>query len=162
MQRDDAVELANRWHEIAGSNPNLGPSYTSLQRAARQLLPTDVTAAGAAVIGGVPTMLALAGDGLFLVHATPSDDGPSVTATVKRLPVVADGMTVQLTDGLAGKRDGRDALMRRWSFGWPDGATVEFETCVRVSSWNEGPDSAEVVARALATAIGWEIPGGEG
>jgi hypothetical protein len=162
MKRDDAGELADRWHEVAGSNLNSGPAYTALQRAARQLLPTEVTAGGAAVVDGVPTMLAFAGDGLFLVHATPSDDGRGVTTTVKRLPVVSDGMTVELTDGLAGKREGRDVLMRRWRFGWPDGTTVEFEACAYVFGWNEGPDSAELVARALAAAIGWSIPAGEG
>jgi len=161
MRREDAVELANRWYEIAGSDPN--PSaYHAIQRAAQQLLPADGTAGGAAVVDGVPTVLGLAGGGLFLLHATPSDDGRSATTTVKRLPVIAEGITVELTDGLAGKRDGRDALMRRWRFGWPDGTTVEFETCVRVHGWNEGPDSAEVVARALATAIGWAIPAANG
>lgn len=162
MRREDAVELANRWYEIAGSNPNLGPAHPAIQRAARQLLPADVAAAGAAVIDGVPTLLALSAGGLVLVHATPTGDGRSVTTTAKRLPVASSAMTVELTDGLAGRRDGRDALLRRWRFGWPDGMTVEFETCVRVSGWHEGPDSAEVVARALANAIGWTMPTGDG
>ena len=70
-------------------------------------------------------------------------------------------MTVELTDGLVGKREGRDALMRLWRFAWADGASVEFEACAHIPGWNKGPDSAEVLARALAAAIGWAMPSGD-
>jgi hypothetical protein len=52
--------------------------------------------------------------------------------------------------------------MRLWKFVWPDGTSVEFEACTRSYGWNDGPDSAELVARALAAAVGWAIPSGDG
>jgi hypothetical protein len=159
---DLATEIANAWSEAAGNDPNLGPAYTQLRRTIRQLIHGDVAAGGAAIVDGVPTMLVLAGTALFVAHATVSDDGRSATVNVKRLPVVADRIVVEVLDGLAGTWGGSSALLRHWKFTWADGACIEFDAVVHVyNGWHPGPDSADVLARSLATVIGWQHPSAE-
>jgi hypothetical protein len=159
MTPDASAELANYWNDVAGRHPNLGNAYTALRRAARNLLPDDIAAVGAAVIDDVPTALALGGAELFLVRAVAGDDGQSTTVTMTRLPVAADRITVELTDGLAGGTESQPALLRHWKFTWPDERSVEFDAVAHFyGGWGDGPDSAELLARALADIVGWKLP----
>lgn len=162
MTPEAATELVNRWHAIAGSGPNLGPAYDALRRAARNLLPGEVAASGAALIDGVPTVLVLSGEGLFLAHADTTGDERFASVKLRRLPVVADRITVELSDGLASaETGGGDALVHHWKFTWAEGLNIEFDGVARVNGgWDEAPDSAELLARALAETVGWRFPSG--
>jgi hypothetical protein len=161
MNRAEAQELANHWNTVVRNDVNLRQAYPSLQRSLQNLVPDNPSSGGAALVDGVPTVLVLAGGALFLAHATVAEDGKSANVTAKRLPLAADRVIVELTDGLAGGTESQPALLRHWKFSWPDGPSIEFDGVAHVyGGWGEGPDAAERVARAVAEALGWELPAG--
>lgn len=148
------------WHDLTSRTQGFQEAFNPLNQAVKGLLPDGVVAAGVAVVDGVPTVLALTAESVLTarVELTAEEEHPQVI--LRRLPRLADHVTVELADNLNGElTSGQPAHVRVWKFSWPSGQSIEFATVVRAyDGWHTEPDLAEQFARALAAAFGWTVP----
>jgi len=162
MERDAAIQLVNSWNQLP-NQPEAGRAYHRLTQALVTVLPSDITAGGAALVENVPTVLALNATNVFTVIVDPQS-GDKANVTVRRFPLAAERMRVDLVDNIAGElpNDVVGAHLRDWTFTWVSGEVLNFGSVVKVyNGWSDAPQSAERFARALAAALGWEMPSDE-
>jgi hypothetical protein len=161
MERDAALELVNRWHDLP-NKPEDGRAYQRLAYTATNVLPSDITAGGAALVEDVPTVLALNASSVFALSANPTDDGKDAAVTVRRFPLAGARVVVELLDDMAGELPGDGGVgahLRQWTFRWDTGEVLSFDTVVKVyNGWSDRPEASELFARALAGAVGWGLP----
>ena len=86
MDRDAAVEVGNSWYEMAEDYEELGKEYHGLVRVLSTVLPADTDPAASALVAGRPGVVALAGDGLYLVTMQSREEG-APQQTVERFPL---------------------------------------------------------------------------
>lgn len=162
MDRERATEIANSWYEKAREREQIGNEYQNLARLLRATLPDDTETVAGAPIAGQPAVVALAGDGFFLITLEPRDDSAQ-QPVVERLPL-SPAPTLGIRDGWredasAGARGGAGAHVREWTLTWPHGRVVSFESVFRrVGGFHDGPDDADAFGRALAARLGWAMP----
>ncbi len=167
MDRNTASEVANSWLDLAQHDEELSSEYGRLAQFLASMLPDDTEKAAGALVSGAPGVVALAGDGFFLVTFDERQEGQR-QPLVERLPLDANvvGLHVveELRSDVPGPRDpfgGSDegALTREWTLSWPGGRRVSFLSVVRrFRAFHGGPDAAEAFARVLAARLGWNLP----
>lgn len=159
-----ATDLANSWWELAQGNEHRGETYQRLAGLVGATLPNDTEAAAAVVIDGQPALVALAGDGLFVVTPEPSNGDLPPQPTVERIPLVPTRPALRIRDDWredtsAQPLRGLGMQVREWTMTWPHGRTVAFESVVRrTGGFHDGPNDAEGLGRAVAGRLGWELP----
>lgn len=132
------------------------------------LLPADTEAAAGALIDGTPGVLAIAGQGLFVVIFEPTDEDTH-EPVVERLPLTAEAVTLRIREHQRKLPSGRrtlgeqggnvDPLVRQWTLTWPGSRRVSFSSVVRrFGGFDTGPDAAEPFGETLAGRLGWTIP----
>jgi hypothetical protein len=164
VERQTAVQIADVWYDLAEGQEELRKHHHVLSDALQATLPevTDTTdAAAAALIDDAPGVVAIVGDGLFLVTLEMHGDDPPQPVT-RRLPLVPQAPELRIRDcwreaAPATHRAGRQIL--EWTLVWPHGEVVVFESRRRRrGGLGPGPDPADRVGRALAARLGWNLP----
>jgi hypothetical protein len=160
MDRDAAVEVGNSWYEMAEDYEELGKEYHGLVRVLSTVLPADTDPAASALVAGRPGVVALAGDGLYLVTMQSREEG-APQPTVERFPLNTGPIMLRIREDMNGRAlAGRDpfggdsgsvhAHTREWTLTWPGGREVSFQSVVRRSgALHTGPDRADVSAALL-------------
>lgn len=153
MERDTAVELANEWHDLVRSDQALDAQYGNLTSALTKLLPDTIESGGAAVVNGAPSVIACDKTAVYVIGFAPTDD--KLDVQFERHPL-SGGASISGRDDFDSDRMART---RHWRFAWPGGVAIVFTTVTdRRGGWDNGPDSADGVARYMAQALGWELP----
>jgi hypothetical protein len=161
MESPAANTVMTRWHDLTSRTQGFQHAFNPLNQAVKGLIPDDGVTAGVAVVDGVPTIVALTGESVLTAHVELTIEEEHPPVILRRLPVVADQVTIELAEELNGElASGEPAHIRRWKFSWPSGQCIEFAAVVKVyDGWHNEPDLAEEFARALAAAVGWTAPG---
>lgn len=164
MDKETVGRLTQDWRRLAGNSQAAGREYDCLRMALAELMPEEAEAAAVIPIEGKPTVVVVSGASLLLV-STPLDedapsDAPNPVASVRRLPLAADRVTVSVADDY--HRNPRGAVSehaRSWTFSWPYDEKIEFESVVELrNSLDHHDPYPEQVARAMTAALGWAIP----
>lgn len=159
MNRETAQQLANDWYELAERLDVPPEGYGAVRSVLVSLLPEQVDAA-VAPVGGEPTVLAVQGEQLFIVSSSPGKQ-PRPEVRVARLPLTPRDVAVTVIDNPHDMADAQPpGHFRRWQFTWGSGQRVELLGGVRrASEWgHDGPDRAELLARAIVEPLGWSVP----
>jgi hypothetical protein len=168
MERKQAEVALESWYELAERDPRFSGAYQALGRLLRTCLPDDVSAVAGALVDGRPAVVAIAGDGLFLVTLEDQDGEDVPHPVVERLPLAPIQPTLRIRDewrdeAPRGPFAAVSAQVRQWKLAWADGRVVVFESVARRSGgWHDGPDLADGVGRELAAKLGWTLPDSAG
>ncbi len=158
MNREDARELASEWIRAHGqAQQQIQGLYNSLALELVSLLP-DEAVSGTATIDGRPTVIACAGSCLVLINSEPLTGG-HIALSCRRFGLSQE-LLIELTERV--RQDGPLATRdRSWTFHVPGGPVVAETTEVLSGPFSDdrGASSGELVARAVARAVGWTLPG---
>jgi hypothetical protein len=155
MERETAVDLANEWHNLTRVDNVLNAQYSNLTSALMRLLPATIQRGGAAIVNGSPSVIACDESAVYVVGFAPTNQG-TFDVQFARHPL-APGASISGRDDF---NSDRMARIRHWRFTWPGGVEIAFTSVTdRRGGWEDGPDAADGVARYMAQALGWEIPG---
>lgn len=148
------MELANEWHDLVRSDKSLDAQYGNLTSALTRLLPEKIQRGGAAIVNDSPSVIACDESAVYVIGFAPTDND-KLDVQFARHPLTA-GASISGLDDFDGDRMAR---IRHWRFTWPSGVEIAFTSITdRRGGWENGPDSADGVARYMARALGWEIP----
>lgn len=164
MKRDAAVDAANSWYELAGQAVE---SYGLLSSCLATCLPDDTDAVAAVFVQDQAAVVALAGDGLFVVTLE-SGGGAIAQPVVERFPLDSRKVTLRIRDDREGSvpaalnpsqdADAR-AYVREWVLTFPCSRQVSFKSVLRVAGHlHAGPGAGERFGRVLSERVGWTLP----
>jgi hypothetical protein len=160
MKRETAVELANAWYDLVEHSGAAGDHYSRLQGVLTSLLPEEVDHGAAGPVDGEMAVMAVKDGRLFVVRPKPGD-AARAEMQVECLALVPSEVAIAVTDN---PQDMADAdppgHFRRWEFIWRSGTRATLLGEVRrMRQWRgDGPDNAELFARAVAQRLGWDVP----
>lgn len=154
MDREAAIELSNEWYDLVRGDEALSAQSNSLTAALARLLPTTIQKGGAAIVNGNPSVLACDPAAVYVIgFATMENGKPGVCFA--RHPLASDA-------SISGRDDFDSERMARichWRFALPGGVEIVFTSITdRRGGWENGPDSADGVARYMVEKLGWELP----
>jgi hypothetical protein len=154
VERDAAVELSNEWYDLVRADESLSSKSNSLSGELARLLPATIERGGAAIVNGNPSVLACDPSAVYVIGFAPMSDGkPGVSFA--RHPLTSDA-SISGCDDVDHERVAR---LRHWRFVWPSGVEIAFTSITdRREGWEDGPDSADGVARYMVEKLGWELP----
>jgi hypothetical protein len=154
MQRETALELANEWHDLVRGDRALEAQDGNLTSALTRLLPETIARGGAAIVNGAPSVIACDETAVYVIGFAPTDEG-KLDVQFARHPLAA-GASISGRDDFDSELIAR---IRHWRFTWPSSVEIAFTSVTdRRGGWENGPDSADGVARYMANAFGWELP----
>jgi hypothetical protein len=164
MNPQAAGELVHLWVQAHDDPAAAGQQRGPISRAVRALVPdADRVAVGLTAAG--PAMVALVGPGLMVLDAQPSgsayDGPPAVRARLLALdPASAD---LEVAERFEQRAAGGLVLtrVRRWRLRIRDlDLQIEGSEVVQGAPPDElgRPDANEVLARVIATRLGWQLP----
>jgi hypothetical protein len=91
---------------------------------------------------------------VYVIGFAPMADG-KLGVSFARHPLTSDA-------SISGRDDvdhERVARLRHWRFVWPSGVEIAFTSITdRRGEWENGPDSADGVARFMVEKLGWDLP----
>jgi len=156
VERENALDLANLWVELPEAEAP-GNVYGQMMNAIRQLVPDSVTMASAAIVDGVPSIVAFDDDSLFIVRLETTEAGTEAGAEViaTRQPLRPGEVTVELRESMTD----RGGHVRDWTFALGQQTAPTIRAYVaRGDGWADGPSDSERFARELARKVGWRAP----
>jgi len=130
---------------------------THVMAALWSLLPEPEAAAVIKRNGG-DVLLAVSAQTLYEARVE-GDEATTCTIEARRLS--PEQAAVSVNQRIDKPSRGVDVRVRKWTFTFAPGEEVlalETEQIVRGSNGGEPPPNAELLARALARAVGWEVP----
>lgn len=163
MDESAAMQIANTWYDLV-EDEELRSAYNQLAPSLRSSLPNDTEAAAAVMLDGRPSVLALAGDGLFIAAFEGVGEDGALRLVTRRIPL-SPTPTIRIHDGWRadsskGPIRASGERARDWKVTWPDGRVLSFESIIsRMGGFHPEADGPERFGRALAARIGWQIPG---
>lgn len=158
MTREQATEVANSWHDVAERVGLPTVEYRDVAALLRRTLPDDTDAAAGASVSGDAGVLALAGEGLFVmtVQRLQGDRPPQLE--IERIPFTPTQVALRISDHWGEDTVRRGTQFRTWTLTWPDQRIVSFESIVRTRGFDTGPDDAERFGRVVAGRLEWDLP----
>jgi len=155
MDEGKARDLAGEWHALNGGGSTL-PYYEHLVHALGGLIPDDLVAAAAVSGEDGPMIVALGDRRLFAALPREATGDTGVELKVVSLEIIQTQVAV--TEHFV--ETPRLARRRRWSFSTP-AAEIVFtteQTLRTAFSLEREAGKDELVARAIAGALGWLVP----
>lgn len=158
MDERKARELAGEWHALHGGGPAV-PYYEHLVHALGGLLPDDLVAAAAVSGDDGPMIVALGNNRIFAAEpqSATEETGVELRVTTAEIAQTQAAVTEQFLEAPMLTR------RRRWSFS-TRGAEIVFSTeqLLRTTFSSEAQARKdELLARAIAGAVGWPVPSSE-
>jgi hypothetical protein len=161
MDYGRANEIATRWVRAHGEQQQQAQGALSAVGAFLMGVFQEADPAAIVEIDGLPTVAVLAADTLYRVTANATGaEGAGPIVRCKGLRLDPSGSEVSVEETIVDRGPGTTVRRRVWTFEFHGGDAVTLTTNENVRGLPppDPGDQPEVLARAVANALGWSIP----